>query len=155
MKHSATLGFAHAFIASVAVAVPAFALEGMIGIHDPSTVVVCDGTYQIRSQRSGMVLQDPTNNVAAGSPALTARYPVRDNQRSGPSRPLARASTKSSAAARLCNLRRMSLRSPAQTISFGKWINPATAPTAPRRSKPDQATASRSKNSLETIRSGG
>jgi arabinan endo-1,5-alpha-L-arabinosidase len=41
---------------------------------------VKDGTYQIRSQQTGTVLQVPAD-AADGSPAQTARYLIRDNQK--------------------------------------------------------------------------
>ena len=41
--NSIRLGF---FLAILGLsATPVFAIDGMIGVHDPSTVVVCDGNY--------------------------------------------------------------------------------------------------------------
>src|SRR5450631_1500055 len=49
----------YAFLATIALASVAFALDGQIGIHDPSTIVQCDGKYYVwGTGGSGLVSDD-------------------------------------------------------------------------------------------------
>jgi arabinan endo-1,5-alpha-L-arabinosidase len=45
----------------VANTAPVFALEGMLGIHDPSTVIVCDGNYYVYGTGRGVSVLTSTN----------------------------------------------------------------------------------------------
>jgi arabinan endo-1,5-alpha-L-arabinosidase len=49
------------FIICVLTGTPAWALDGMIGIHDPSTVIPCDGKYYVYGTGRGMPFLVSTN----------------------------------------------------------------------------------------------
>jgi arabinan endo-1,5-alpha-L-arabinosidase len=40
---------------------PALALEGMLGIHDPSTVIMCDGNYYVYGTGRGVSVLTSSN----------------------------------------------------------------------------------------------
>jgi len=63
-------------VAVLALASPAFALDGQIGIHDPSTVTMCDGKYYVYGTGGNPLVSDDGWTWRRGvTPARTGAAP--------------------------------------------------------------------------------
>ena len=66
----------YALIAAVlTLASPVFALDGQIGIHDPSTVIQCDGKYYVWGTGGNPLVSDDGWTWSRGTPAARSTCP--------------------------------------------------------------------------------